>query len=499
MRLIFLLIILFTLLILLWPGKISNKNFMSKKFIQKIEEKIRPAYVAGQFYPDSKKELENTIENFLNNARQEKFNKETEIKALIAPHAGYVFSGQIAALGYKQLKNNFNRVFILADNHNSQTFYSGVSISTGFTHFQTPLGKIKISNLTNSFLKNKLFKNIPTAYETHVIEVHLPFLQKVLSNNFEIIPMVLSDLDKNQRKELADLISQNLNSNDLIIVSSDLSHFHPYDEAVKLDSACLKAIIDENIKKAEQCEICGPSSVLTLMEIAKQKKWKIKLLGYKNSGDVTDDKNSVVGYGSVIFYDNEQSDEKQSTTLNKQEQKILLDLAQKSIESQVKENKIFKPDSNLISQYPKLFKKKGAFVTLYKNKELRGCIGNILPQEELYLSVRNNAINAAINDSRFMPVEMEELDKINIEISVLKIPQLIEVKNWQEYLDKLTPLKDGVIIKLGSRQATYLPQVWEQIPEKENFLNSLCQKAELDNECWKNPKTEIYKYQVQIF
>lgn len=497
---LFILIIFFILLILLWPTKIYNENYMSKKIIQKIEKKTKQAYVAGQFYPSSKEELEDIIENFLNNFQKEKFNKEIEIKAIIAPHAGYVFSGQVAASSYRQLKNNFNKVFILADNHNSQAFYSGISIPINFTHFQTPLGEIKISNSINSFLKNKLFKDIFIAYETHVIEVHLPFLQKMLSN-FEIIPMILSDLNENQIKELSNLISKDLDSNTLIVVSSDLSHFHAYDEAIRLDKDCLKAIEDGNIEKLKRCEICGPSSVLTLMEIAKQKKWKIKLLDYKNSGDITGDKSSVVGYGSVIFYQEKNSlqTEYSKDRLNKEEQKILLDLARKSIESQIQKNKIFELNLNLISQYPKLLEKKGAFVTLYKDGKLRGCIGNILPQEKLYLSVQNNAINAAINDPRFMPVIPEELDRINLEISVLEIPQLIKVHNWQEYLDRLIPLKDGVIIKLGLNQATYLPQVWEQIPEKEKFLNSLCQKAGLNYECWKDPKVEIYRYQVQMF
>ncbi|MEK7167050.1 MAG: AmmeMemoRadiSam system protein A, partial [Patescibacteria group bacterium] len=423
-----------------------------------------------------------------------------------------------------------NKIFLLADNHNDQAFYSGISIPTNFTHFQTPLGKIKISNLIspasscetlnttekissyhsfpqqvvkysekcgiNSFSKNNLFKNISKAHETHVIEVQLPFLQTVLIH-FEIIPMILSNLNENQRKELANLIVQNLDSNTLIIASSDLSHFHSYDEAIKLDKTCLRAITDGDIEKVKNCEICGPSSVLTLMEIAKQKKWKMKMLNYKNSGDITGDKNSVVGYGSVIFYQEKKSSAIEA--LDKKEKKMLLEIARKSIESQIKENKIFEPNLNLISQYPKLLEKKGAFVTLYKNKQLRGCIGNILPQEELYLSVRNNAISAAIYDPRFLPILHEELNQIDIEISVLEIPQLIKVNNWQEYLNKITPLKDGVIIKLGSNQATYLPQVWEQISEKENFLNSLCQKAGLNYECWKDPKIEIYKYQVQKF
>ncbi|MEK9130390.1 MAG: AmmeMemoRadiSam system protein B [Patescibacteria group bacterium] len=463
---------------------------MPKNIFKKMEEKIKPATVAGQFYPASKIELENTINSFLNNVQKEVLNEKIEIKALISPHAGYAFSGQVAAFGYKQLENNFDNIFILADNHNSESLYSGISIPTDFTHFQTPIGNIKISNTIRSFLKNNLFKNIPSAYNSHIIEVQLPFLQKILTH-FKITPMILSGLNENQQTKLAELISQQLNSNDLIIVSSDLSHFHPYDKAVMLDKTCIKAITNGDVEEIKNCEVCGPNSILTLMKIAKQKKWKIKLLNYKNSGDIIEEKNSVVGYSSIIFY--------QEKELNKNEQKILLNLARKNIESRVKKNKPFEPDLNLISQYPKLLEKKGTFVTLSKNKTLRGCIGNILPQEELYLSVQNSAINAAMNDLRFLPVEENELNEINIEISVLEIPQLIEVNYWQEYLKQLTPLQDGIIIKLGSKQATYLPQVWEQIPEKENFLNSLCQKAGLDYECWKNPKIEIYKYQIQSF
>ncbi|OYT27258.1 MAG: AMMECR1 domain-containing protein [Candidatus Altiarchaeales archaeon ex4484_96] len=149
--------------------------------------------------------------------------------------------------------------------------------------------------------------------------------------------------------------------------------------------------------------------------------------------------------------------------------------------------------------FEQLKEKKGTFVTLEKQGRLRGCMGNIAPGKAIYLSVRDNAINAAFHDPRFRPVQNNELDDVVIELSILSVPSLIDVGNPAYYLDEIVVGKDGIIIKKEGRSATYLPQVWEKIPDKVYFLDSLCEKAYLSRGCWRSPDAQIYRYRVQHF
>lgn len=224
------------------------------------------------------------------------------------------------------------------------------------------------------------------------------------------------------------------------------------------------------------------------MELAQRNGWHGKIIDYKNSGDTAGDKSRVVGYSSIIFYEE---------TINKQEMDFLLDLARKTLTSYVKEKKVPVLDEKELSR--NLLNVQGCFVTLEKHGNLRGCIGDILPERELYKCVIANAVNAAVNDLRFNPVTEDELKDIEIEISMLTVPKKLKYSSWQDLLDKLTPLRDGIVLKSSNSQSTYLPQVWEQIPDKEDFLSYLCRKAGLNTDCWKDPKTEIFVYNAIVF
>jgi AmmeMemoRadiSam system protein A len=277
----------------------------------------------------------------------------------------------------------------------------------------------------------------------------------------------------------------------LIVVSTDLSHYHPYNEAVALDEPCVDAIVAGDFKNASRCEMCGYYPVLVLMKVAQKLNWSAKLLKYANSGDVTGDLSAVVGYASIAFY---KAAEK-TVGLSAEQKKYLLKVARDTIESYAKEKKRFEPQT----RDTVLREHKGVFVTLEKDGDLRGCIGHLEAVQPLYLDVRDNAWNAAFRDPRFKPVSTGELSEIEIEVSVLSTPELIVASSPEEYLKAIQPNVDGIILDYKGAGATYLPQVWEMLPDKEQFLFSLCQKAGLSGDCWKKPGVKLYRYHVDAF
>jgi AmmeMemoRadiSam system protein A len=285
-----------------------------------------------------------------------------------------------------------------------------------------------------------------------------------------------------------------LDNKTLIVASTDLSHYHPYDDAVELDNECINSTIALDLDKAEECEMCGYFPVLVTMRISKKLNWSTEFLKYANSGDVTGDKSGVVGYAAIAFYTNGE-DGNPDSELTEEQKRYLLGLARDTIELHVGEGKTLKPETD----DPELKKNKGVFVTLEKNGQLRGCIGHIEAIQPLYLDVRDNAINAAVHDPRFSPVKEDELDDIEIEVSVLTTPELIEAGSPEEYLEKIQAGVDGIIIDYKGRGATYLPQVWDVLPEKEQFLSNLCEKAFLPANCWREKDIKIYRYRVIAF
>ena len=217
------------------------------------------------------------------------------------------------------------------------------------------------------------------------MEVEIPFLQSVLKD-FEIVPIVTGRIDP---KVLADKLLGIIDENTLIVVSSDLSHYYPYDQAVSLDSFCTESIPELDFSTTEErCEACGKTPILTLMHIAATKGWEGKLLDYRNSGDTSGMKKSVVGYAAIAFYEPENTN-----GLTKYEQKLLLSLARSTLEYYLSNQTI--PDINEHLLTDNLKKIQGCFVTLNKHSALRGCIGHMLPQTQLYKCVVQNAVSAA--------------------------------------------------------------------------------------------------------
>jgi AmmeMemoRadiSam system protein B/AmmeMemoRadiSam system protein A len=437
----------------------------------------KPA-VAGSFYPSGEDELARAVDGYLENADDKRL---PNVRGLVVPHAGYVYSGFTAAYGFKQLVGrDIKTVIVIAPSH--RIHLSGAAL-LDVTHFETPLGLIHVSPKVKDLIKEDGFANVPGAHsQEHALEVELPFLQRVLGD-FELIPIVVGDTDP---KALASVLLKYVDDRTLVVASSDLSHYYPYDEAVKLDSACTKAIPSLDFEGMKSCQACGDIPIQTLMRIAEEKGWVGKLLDYRNSGDTAGDKSRVVGYASVAFFDG----------LNPDEEDFLLKLARDTFNKYYEDGG--KPIVDESKLTPKLKKPSGVFVTLNKNGNLRGCVGHILPQMPLYEAVIENALNAALNDGRFNPVTKDEVQNLHIDISVLTLPEEMSYSTPDDLLRKLVPGRDGVVLKVRGRQSTYLPQVWEQLPDKEEFLTSLCHKQGSSGDCWKKG-AEVEVYRAQVF
>ncbi len=468
-----------------------------------MTKKIRLASVAGKFYNANKDELKNEIENYLKKV-QTKTETNKKIKAIIVPHAGYTFSAEVAAYSYKMLvEQNIKRVFLLGNSHSA--YFNGLAIDNNDT-WQTPLGKVELDmNTTEKMVKlsHKINFNSSVHKNDHILEVQIPFLQTVLKKDFKIIPIVFGNKDQLAYLELAKILKDNLKENDLIVVSSDLSHYPNYNNANEIDQQSLSIIQTKNIlalekyiKKIknekiphEETLMCGGDAIKTVMELSNNLDWEVKILKYSNSGDITiGNKKSVVGYGALAFLENTENKQ-----LNNKQKNILLNIVKKTIESYIKNNQI--PDFKI--EDAKLKERAGAFVTIHKNGQLRGCIGQIIPSNKpLWQVVRNMAIAASTKDNRFLPVKKEELKNLEYEISVLSRP--LKIKNWRN----IELGKHGVIINKDLHSGVFLPQVAIETGwNLEKFLSKLCKdKAGLSTDCYKNDQKIILKiFTAQVF
>jgi hypothetical protein len=335
----------------------------------------------------------------------------------------------------------------------------------------------------------------------HALEVQLPFLQSVLKD-FTLVPIIMGDQQYETCRALGIALAELIKDDKTVIIaSSDLSHFHPYDEAVKLDEKVLTAVrewdyinLSRNLR-GRVWEACGGGPIVATM-IASERLGanQSQIIKYANSGDVpVGEKNSVVGYMSAVFYRTKSSSQKGDFDfkLTENEQKHLMDIAKNSVISAVEDGQIHECSSG---GYPSLEKDRGAFVTLNERGQLRGCIGYVSAVQPLYETIRGAAISAALKDSRFPPVKKEELDQITYEISVLSPFHRIYDT------DQIEVGKHGLMIRKGKNEGLLLPQVatdndWDCM----TFLRQTCRKAGLSLDAWKDADTDIFVFSAFVF
>ena len=475
---------------------------------------IRQPAVAGQFYPAAAARLIQAIDYYLEDARPAGAKQPI---AIITPHAGYIYSGQIAADAFKQAAGyDYDVIVILGTNHTTAGF-DGVSIFDG-TGYRTPLGVVPINRdlVQTLFKADKDFTFIKSVHNReHSIEVQIPFIQRLFPGT-KIVPIIIGqpDLDLCTRfgKALAKVLRDHVA---LIVVSSDLSHYPGYEDAVTVDQATLQAIqnldlfefqstIDRQLLRGisglSTCA-CGAAPIMTAMITARELgATQVEIVSYANSGDaLIGDRSRVVGYGAVTFLTekNPQDDrvngaadtELHLRELNSEDRRILLSFARRSIKQLLTSETVPLPRDFT----PALERKQGVFVTLSKKGELRGCIGHMVANLPICQVVGAMAIQAAVNDRRFHPVTISELPDIEIEISLLT--PFKPIARAEDFV----PGRDGIVLKKDGRSAVYLPQVApEQGWNRQQTLDQLCRKVGLPKGSWKKD-AQLFTFQANVF
>lgn len=497
---------LFLVIFLLTCLRCSSQETSNKDSSNKKTQNLKPAF-AGQFYPSEKADLESTLMKMFKSGVQK--TAGTTVLAIIVPHAGYVFSGSVAASAYNQIDTlrTYENVFIITASH--RTYFTGASIY-GAGNCETPLGEVPVNlALANELMdKYDIFSYVPEAhYSEHSLEVQLPFIQYKLKKGYKILPIVIGSQSAEDCRTLANILLPYFNEKNLFIISSDFSHYPSYDDAVALDKHTAEAILTIDTEqftevifaranksvKGLSTRACGWSAILTLMYLTKnQPDVKYTLIDYTNSGEsVYGDKDRVVGYNAIMVGLDENNVAKDNFRLDEKDKKMLLEIARTTIEKYTISKAIIKLNPADFSHTLK--SNCGAFVTINKNHRLRGCIGRFDASEPLYLIVQQMAMAAATQDSRFTPVTPEELKDLEVEISVLSPLRKINS------IDEIVMGKHGIYIVKDNRTGTFLPQVANETGwSKEEFLGHCSRdKAGLGWDGWKS--ADIYIYEAIVF
>lgn len=467
--------------------------------------KIRQPAVAGGFYPADPDELTRVVSEALENANVPDLPAPI---AVVSPHAGYDYSARVAGHSYALLRgHSYERVVVISPSHVEA--FQGAAVYDG-AGYATPLGVIPVDIEFGKRLaaSNPNIKRSGKGHDyqrgqrgEHALEVQLPFLQLVLTD-FKLVPIVMGEQSYETCRALGSALAQLIGDNKtLIVASSDLSHFHKYDEAVRLDAKVCNAVerwdyfsLSRNFS-TRTWEACGGGPIVAAMIAAERLGAnKAVVLKYANSGDVPiGDRDRVVGYMSAAFVEDPGApdfDVAIDIEVTPDERRRLLALARRSVESAVRSGKMVDADGSSGVLGDDL----GAFVTLTIHGQLRGCIGYVIPMKPLCETVRDVAAFAAVRDRRFEPVSKKELDQLEYEISVLSpIRRVTDI-------DKIVVGKHGLLIKKGDREGLLLPQVAaEREWDTETFLAQTCRKAGLPKDAWRSEQTDIFAFTAVVF
>jgi hypothetical protein len=472
-------------------------------------QKVRKPAVAGSFYPSSAREITSMIGEWLHPSES-----GPAPQALIVPHAGYVFSGEVAAAAYSRIPRGhvYKRIFLLGPSHRAG--FAGASVDTLYSFAETPLGKVPIDTAAcRDLVKEDAFNYLGAAHEEeHCLEVQLPFLQLLFEEVPPVVPIVIGTERLGVLQEIAEALEPYFNDENLFVISSDFSHYPSYEDAKASDLYLAETIcsggLEEFLKALRQidkmgyvgqdtaaCGACAIAVLLSMMDAQGRDSFQAEHVMYRNSGDsVYGDKDRVVGYNSIVF--TRSGNRKAEGTLpdehifnfTEEEKEAMVATARSSIYSSLGLD--FDADDSPVG----ILKEKGygVFVTLYLNGRLRGCIGRFTSSASLHSTIREMARSAAFSDPRFPSLTRREAPMVEIEVSVLS--PLKRIGSVDEF--KLG--RDGIYMVKGSRHGTFLPQVAEETGwDTEEFLGHCARdKAGIGYYGWKD--ADLYTYQTEV-
>lgn len=468
----------------------------------------RQPVAAGRFYSADKEILKKDIELLFEKCR--KPSESNLIRAIISPHAGYVFSGKTAAAALSAIPKStiYKNIFIIGSSH--VMAFNGASVYNAGDYL-TPLGRAVINNdIANKLIKeNSVFKfPVNSHINEHSIEVQIPLIQTYFTNSPQIVPIIIGTDNEQTIKQIAEALRPWFIQENLFIISSDFSHYPPYKDAVETDRLTAQGIISGNpktflaaLRKNSEKQInglatsmCGWSSGLTLLYLSENNSHlKYMIIDYTNSGDSSyGSKDEVVGYNAIVLTDNNQKkemtgDNQEVFSFTEKEKEILFSIAGNSIKSGIAGKNETRIDAGKIPDHLK--EPMGAFVTLKIDGRLRGCIGRFISKDPLYEAVRASAYSSAFEDPRFSPLTAEELGMAEMEITVLG--PLKKINKEEEIILG----RHGIYIRKDSRSGTMLPQVaTENGWSVEEFLGYTSRdKAGLGWDGWRDAELFIYE------
>jgi MEMO1 family protein len=496
----YLLVVIFAIVTGACSGQMKKEPSIEKKRIDR-----NPA-VAGSFYPSDSAGLSSQLAAAFKIAVKTK--DTTDVLAIVSPHAGYVYSAKVSASAFNQIDTTktYDHIFLIGSSH--RVHFDGASIYTS-GDFITPLGHITTDELGNELSKKSdvfNFKESPHLDE-HSLEVQLPFLQHLIHRNFSIIPILLGTHSPKTCKKIAQVLKPYFNERNLFIISTDFSHYPGYTVAKEVDAFMADAVMSNNpqklidaVKDIENRNnpdlltgMCGWTSVLTLMYMSEDLKGiSIRNVDSQNSGDIErGDKSRVVGYVALAFEKTAIGIKESQFVLTSKEKKTLLEIAGETIGAYVRYRETPAIDESRLT--PNLKKQAAAFVTLHIGGDLRGCIGTFKADRQLYKTVQDMAVSAAVNDTRFESVSIPEINMLQIEISVLTPMRKISS------IDEIELGKHGIYIRKGRSSGTLLPQVaTDQKWTREQFLGYCARdKAGIGWNGWKD--ADLFVYEAIVF
>lgn len=469
---------------------------------------VRKPAMAGSWYPGTEKALSAEIDKYLDAAA--KSGQAGRLAALVAPHAGYMYSGPTAAYSYKNLIGETSGTVVLVGPSHRAYFQGVAAYASGA--WESPLGEVQVdAELARAVISQdpEHIKDIPSAHsQEHSLEIQLPFLQRVLKPGFRIVPLMMFDHSLPACRRLASALAKAIGARQdvLLVASTDLSHFHSDAQARKLDK-----VVEERVSRFDpeglaaalesgKCEACGGGPVVAVMLAARELGADTAVVyRYQTSGDVSGDKSQVVGYLAAGIYrtkkegrsqKSEETDRPNEGKLTREERKELFRIARAAVEAAVKR----KPRPETKPLTPVLGEKRGVFVTLKIHGQLRGCIGYIEAVKPLHQAAAEMAREAAVGDPRFSPVSEKELPLLDYEISVLTPRR--EISDPSEFVTG----KHGIIVERDGRSGVFLPQVApEQGWDRETTLSYLCvHKAGLPADAWRDKRTKLYVFEAEV-
>jgi AmmeMemoRadiSam system protein A/AmmeMemoRadiSam system protein B len=449
---------------------------------------VRGEEVRGIFYDGDETRVQKTLAELGGGHRP----YLPDVVALLVPHAGYAYAAPMEVAAHGQLdQRRFRRIFILADNHQRSWFGRGLAVPD-FSAFRIFNHLLPIDESFIAVLGAQ-FPTLPSrdAFGGHVIEVQLPLLLHFADlEGARLVPLIFQGSTGEEREALAHYLNGIFGEKDLILLSSDLSHYLSAENAEARDRRTLEQILSGTFPDGPNA-LCGPESLDCFQTIARLRGWDTHFLGYGHSGLVAGDVGRVVGYGALAWTAG-------PLVLPVAALDALGNLALDCVDRAFS-GQPMPPTAPFLREYPCLGARRSVFVTLTRKDALRGCIGSLGDfSQTIADGVCRRAIDAAFHDPRFPPLAADERDSLGIHVSILSFPRPLHLpsEEWISHLSHRHP-SPGVILEIAGHRSTFLPSVWEQIPTAEAFLAALCQKQGMPSTAWHCPKARLFTYDAQ--